>query len=82
MTSSEEACISSDLEQLRIQARSLKNAACVSLIQRAIGHKKIFLFGELLDEPNIQALRGTEFTKAFETLQLFAYGTFGDFIGI
>jgi COP9 signalosome complex subunit 7 len=70
-----------EIEQFCVQARSLKNAACVSLIQRAVGHKKIFLFGELLDEPNIQALRSTEFAKALETLELFAYGTYGTYLG-
>jgi hypothetical protein len=71
-----------ELEALCLQARTLKNSACVSIIQRAISHKKIFFFGELLDECNIRALEGTEFEKALNTLKLFSYSTYEAYLSI
>ena len=69
-----------NLEQFCILARGQKNLACVSIIEKAIKHKNVFVFAELLEVPTIQALRSTpEFTKAFDTLELFAYGTYSDY---
>ena len=72
--------MSSDLENL-VQMARVGKGACGPLIQRAISSRKIFVFGELLDEENIQALRGTALDKEFNTLELFAYGTYGDYKG-
>ena len=73
--------MTTELEPFILQARS-QRSMCVSIIQRVISHRKIFLFGELLQEPNIQALQGTENSKAFNTLELFAYGTYGTYLGL
>mmetsp|Transcript_24933 Transcript_24933/g.36776 ORF Transcript_24933/g.36776 Transcript_24933/m.36776 type:complete len:259 (-) Transcript_24933:171-947(-) len=66
----------SELEQFCILARTLKGRACVALIQQVLSHSSIYVFGELLSVPSIQALRGSENANALETLELFAYGTF------
>jgi COP9 signalosome complex subunit 7 len=68
----------SELEQFCILARTQKGRACVALILQVLNHKKIYVFGELLDVPSIQALRETEHEKALTTLELFAYGTYND----
>ena len=62
-------------------ASTQKNAACVSVIQRAINHKSVFVFSELLEVPSIQDLKTgpSEFSKAFNTLELFAYGTYNEY---
>lgn len=62
-------------------ASTQKNAACVSVIQRAINNKRIFVFSELLEVSSVRELKnGTpEFVKAFNTLELFAYGTYGEY---
>ena len=43
-----------------------------------LNKEKIFVFGELLEMANVQALRGTEFEPHLKLLELFAYGTHGD----
>ncbi|KAJ1435281.1 hypothetical protein B484DRAFT_446125 [Ochromonadaceae sp. CCMP2298] len=69
-----------ELEQFCILAQTQRNRACVALIQQVISHKKIFVFGELLAMPSVQSLKDEpEFRSAFNTLELFAYGTFGDY---
>jgi hypothetical protein len=45
----------SGLEQFCILARTCKGKACCALIQQVIS-KKVFVFGELLAEPSIQAV--------------------------
>lgn len=62
-------------------ASTQKNAACVSVIQRAINHKSIFVFSELLEVTSVQDLKtgSPEFSKAYNTLELFAYGTYGEY---
>ncbi|OLP97728.1 Cytochrome c6 [Symbiodinium microadriaticum] len=50
-----------------------------ALIGQALDHSSVFVFGELLDCPNVKALEGTEFQRALELLRLFAYGTYPDY---
>lgn len=45
------------LVQFLVLAKGAKGAACVALIQQVLSHKKIFVFGELLAMPNVQAVR-------------------------
>jgi COP9 signalosome complex subunit 7 len=71
--------MSSELEQFCLIARSQKDRACANIIQQVLKDKKIHVFGELLAVPSVQALRGSEFSNALETLELFAYGTYSDF---
>jgi len=44
-----------------------------------ISHKNIFVFGELLEVTSVKSLKESEFTKDFNTLELFAYGTYRDY---
>jgi hypothetical protein len=48
--------MSAEIEQFCALAKTQRGAACAHLILKAIGHKKIFCFGELLDLPSIQAV--------------------------
>lgn len=48
------------LVQFLVLAKAAKGAACVALIQQVLSNKKIFVFGELLAMPNVQAV-----SKAF-----------------
>lgn len=63
------------LEQFCLLAKNLKGRACVGIIQQVVNHPKIFVFGELLTMPNIQALQGTEHEPYLKLLELFAFGT-------
>lgn len=71
----------SSLEKFCILAKTASGRACTALIQNVLNSKKIFVVGELLDYPNIQALAGTEYQSSFELLKVFAYGTFSDYHG-
>ena len=44
------------LEGFRVLARSSSGAQCVMVIKQVLKHPQIFVFGELLAEPNIQAV--------------------------
>lgn len=46
---------------------------------QVLNKEKIFVFGELLEMENVQALRGTEFEPHLKLLELFAYGTYSDY---
>lgn len=44
------------LVQFLVLAKAAKGAASVALIQQVLSSKKIFVFGELLSMPNVQAV--------------------------
>lgn len=67
------------LSPFLILAKTARGKAAIALIQQVLNHKKVFVFGELLDEPVIQALKGTEDSKHHDLLELFAYGTFAQY---
>eukprot|EP01031_Cornospumella_fuschlensis_P038294 gene38294-46534_t len=69
-----------ELEQYCILAKAQKGRACAILVQQVINHRKIFVFGELLNMPSIQSLADSEFQREFATLNLFAYGTYQDYL--
>lgn len=48
---------------------------CVMVIKQALKDSQVFVFGELLDAPNVQALSGTSNEPWLHVLKLFAYGT-------
>ncbi len=60
--------------------KNATNLAAAKNIERAVSHKNTFVFGELLSLKNVQDLQGTEYTKHLSFLQLFAYGTYKDYI--
>jgi len=69
------------LEQFCILARTQRSRACAALIQQVLSHRKIFTFGELLSMPSVQALKDEpEFCSAYQSLELFAYGTYMDYV--
>ena len=66
-----------ELEPYLILAKAQKGRACAALISQVLSNKKIFVFGELLDVPSVAALKDTEHNQSLQTLELFAYGTWG-----
>lgn len=69
-----------ELEQFCILAKTQKGRAVQALIQQVIGNKKIFVFGELLDLPSVQALQeNPDYLPSYKTLELFAYGNYLDY---
>mmetsp|Transcript_34671 Transcript_34671/g.58253 ORF Transcript_34671/g.58253 Transcript_34671/m.58253 type:complete len:255 (+) Transcript_34671:222-986(+) len=67
------------LEQFCILAKSAKGRAAVHIISEATSAPNLFAFGELLDQPNLQELTGTEHAASYELLRLFAHGTWSDY---
>jgi len=60
-------------------AKSAKGKGCAAVIQQALSSPNTFVFGELLDQPNVKALATDENKKWYDTLALFAYGTHSDY---
>eukprot|EP01045_Picozoa_sp_COSAG04_P014322 COSAG04_NODE_1066_length_8488_cov_2.933246_2_plen_261_part_00 len=57
-------------------------AGVAAVIAEAVGHEKLFVFGELLELEPVRALEGdAAHGAAFSLLKLFAYGTFADGAG-
>ena len=67
-------------EQFLILAKNQKGRALEALVQQVLNNKKIFVFGELLALQTVRDLSGTEYDKTFQCLQLFAYGTYLEYM--
>jgi COP9 signalosome complex subunit 7 len=70
---------SAALLKFTLIAKSAKGKGAVAVIQQALQSPATFVFGELLDLPNIKALAEGENKPWYDTLALFAYGTFADY---
>ncbi|XP_046381079.1 COP9 signalosome complex subunit 7b-like [Haliotis cracherodii] len=67
------------LEQFVLLAKTAKGAAAVSLIKQVLDAQGVYVFGELLDMPNIQELSTGPHAPYFQVLNLFAYGTYREY---
>ncbi|KAF4676863.1 Ras- protein Rab-11A [Perkinsus chesapeaki] len=77
LSSSSSSSPASALDSFIILASSTTGQATVRLIQEVISHKSIYVFGELLDVPNIKELSDSNDHTAkgwYNMLELFAYG--------
>jgi COP9 signalosome complex subunit 7 len=64
------------LQPFLLIAKSAKGKGCTAVIEQVLQAPGIFVFGELLDMPNVKQLEGTENKGHFELLKIFAYGTY------
>lgn len=71
---------SNPLEQFVILAKSAKSAAAAELIKQVVESPGVYVFGELLDMPNIIELENGPHAPYFNTLNLFAYGTYRQYL--
>ncbi|XP_074654528.1 COP9 signalosome complex subunit 7b-like isoform X2 [Tubulanus polymorphus] len=79
-TMSEKQQATNPLEQFVLLAKTTKGAGAVALIKQALETTGVYVFGELLDMPNIQELASNpEHAAWFNLLNLFAYGTYSDY---
>jgi COP9 signalosome complex subunit 7 len=69
----------SALEQFCALAKSSNGRACGLIVSQVLSTPSVFVFGELLAMPNLQALRGTENEPHLRQLEMFAYGTYSDY---
>jgi hypothetical protein len=70
------------LEQFILLAKNARGRACVALIQQVLSNKKLFVFRELLDMPNVSALENKEYHGYLELLKIFSSGTYKDYVGM
>lgn len=68
------------LEQFVLLAKSAKGAACLDLIKQVLEAPGVHVFGELLVMPNIVELENGPNARYFDTLKLFAYGTYKQYL--
>lgn len=68
------------LEQFVLLAKTAKGAAAVELVKQALEAPGVYVFGELLDMPNIQELASGPTAVYHNALNLFAYGTHNDYM--
>lgn len=75
---SNEKCATTALEQFILLSKNTKGAAAIELIKQALETPNVYVFGELLDAPNIKELETTH-RNYFDLLRLFAYGVYSDY---
>jgi len=67
------------LQPFLLIAKSAKGKGCTAVIEQVLQAPGVFVFGELLDMPNVKQLEGTENKAHFELLKIFAYGTYATY---
>lgn len=75
-----EKSTSNPLEQFVLLAKTAKGAAAIELIKQAVETPGVHVFGELLDMPNIKELENGPYVQYWNTLNLFAYGTYKEYL--
>lgn len=69
------------LEPFILLSKSARGAAAASLVIQAISAPNVYVFGELLRSPNLPELATKpETLPSWNLLQLFAYGTYADYV--
>merc|ERR1712100_423887 len=66
-------------EQLEENKSAGGSRAVGDIVQQALNAKRVFVFGELLAEPNVRALKSTDQANQLRLLEIFAYGTYSDY---
>ena len=69
--------LQSELDQFCTLAEKQRGMACTVLLKDVFKHDKIYVFGELFKVSSIKQLKdNNDFVNSFNTLELFAYGTY------
>ncbi|XP_063384145.1 COP9 signalosome complex subunit 7b [Cydia fagiglandana] len=68
------------LEQFVLLAKGAKGSGAAELIKQVLEAPGVHVFGELLEVPNILELENGPYATHFNTLNLFAYGTYKDYL--
>ncbi|KAF9155459.1 COP9 signalosome complex subunit 7a [Actinomortierella ambigua] len=68
------------LEPYLALSKSAKGAACVQLIKDVLAAPGVYVFGELLDMPNVAELKNNPDNASYhKLLEIFSYGTYQDY---
>ncbi|KAG8586510.1 hypothetical protein GDO81_005397 [Engystomops pustulosus] len=73
---------SSLLEQFILLAKGAKGSALPALINQVLEAPGVYVFGELLDLPPVQELADSPHSGYLQLLNLFAYGTYPDYVAL
>ncbi|XP_047495188.1 COP9 signalosome complex subunit 7b-like isoform X2 [Penaeus chinensis] len=77
----DKASQSNPAEQYILLAKQAKGAAAVQLVKQVLEAPEVYVFGELLDMPNITDLKdNSQHAPYYEVLQLFSYGVYADYV--
>jgi len=68
------------LDQFVMLAKLASAAGAAEIIKQVLDAPGVYVFSELMDVPSIKELSGTEFTGYFGLLNVFAYGTYKDYL--
>jgi COP9 signalosome complex subunit 7 len=79
MTTEKPTPTSNPLEQYVLLGKAAKGAAAAELVKQVLEAPGVYVFGELLDMPNIQELAEGQYSKHLDLLNLFAYGVYSDY---
>ena len=69
------------LEQFLLLAKNARGPAAVELVKQALEAPGVYVFGELLETECVKELSGGTDGNYVRLLELFAYGTYGDYRG-
>jgi len=70
---------STGLAKFLLMVKNTKGRATALILQQVLDNPNIYVYGEILDLPNVKALAEGENKQYYETLALFAYVTYSDF---
>ncbi|XP_043935525.1 COP9 signalosome complex subunit 7a isoform X1 [Protopterus annectens] len=68
------------LEQFLLLAKAARGAALANLVQQVLDVPGVYVFGELLDMPNVKELGEGPHERVHRLLTIFAYGTYRDYL--
>uniref|UniRef100_A0A0B6Z4D6 PCI domain-containing protein n=1 Tax=Arion vulgaris TaxID=1028688 RepID=A0A0B6Z4D6_9EUPU len=72
---------SNPIEPFILLLKDVKGAEAASILNQAMGAPNVYVFGELLDLPNVQELSTGTHSTIYQLLNIFSYGTYRDYIG-
>ena len=67
------------LEQFLLLAKTAKGPAVVALIKHATETSGVYVFGELLECECVEQISSGPYASSVRLLEIFAYGTYGDY---
>lgn len=77
--SGDKSSTSNPLEQFLLLMKNAKGPGAVSVLTQALEAPNVYVFGELLDLPNVQELASGPHSSFFNLLNVFAYGTYKEY---
>ncbi|GFO08248.1 EF-hand domain-containing protein d2 [Plakobranchus ocellatus] len=70
---------SNPIEPFLLLLKDAKGAGAASVVTQAMSAPNVYVFGEILDLPNIQELGNGAHAPVYQLLNIFAYGTYKDY---